>query len=244
MTGGVGAGGFAGVTLPGLRSACAQRMRIGVGRGLQCVVCGLASAETAGGQRAQAPEPARGDGRLVVDAAGAQQDDFGRIGHLREVVRGEADAFVRIGQAEVLAQRAVEEGVGGGGACGQEPSLRLARIMRSRRCRRASSGPQMAMRGCSGVSGAATMRCMTDFGEVREGAGLHAAHRCRELREIVDELRGHRAGLAGPDACALDGWRGAERFGEARDGFGGGCAVDQLVGEGRVGEIVELVEVA
>jgi hypothetical protein len=34
---------------------------------------------------------------------------------LREIVRGEADAFVWIGQADLLAQRAIEEGVCGSG---------------------------------------------------------------------------------------------------------------------------------
>ena len=90
------------------------RDRIGVGRGREQCVCSFASADAASRERAQAPEPARGDGWLVVNTARAQQDDFRHVGHLRKVMRGEADALVGIGQAEAFAQRAIEEGVGGG----------------------------------------------------------------------------------------------------------------------------------
>ena len=90
------------------------REGIGIGRWREQRIGRFASAYATCRERAQAPEPARGHSRLVVHTACAQQDDLRRIGHLRKVVRREPDALVRIGQAEPLAQRAVEEGVGGG----------------------------------------------------------------------------------------------------------------------------------
>ena len=156
-------------------------------------------------------------------------------------MRREADAFVGVGQAQALAQGAVEKGVSGGRAwpgafveAGEDHAVAALQA----RFQRAEDGDA----GVFGRVGGGDHAVHDGLGEVRECARLHPAHGRRKLREIVDELRRHRAGLAGPDACAFNRRRGAERFGETREGFGGRCTVDQFVGEGWVGEIVKLVE--
>ena len=66
------------------------------------------------GQGLQPPQPARFHRRAVA-ALGVQQDHLGRAGGLGEVVGRQADAPLRRGQAQRLAHRPRQEGVGRGG---------------------------------------------------------------------------------------------------------------------------------
>jgi len=86
------------------------------------------------------------------------------------------------------------------------------------------------------------MRCTHRFSKIGEGVRVHPAHRVRQLRELVDELRRHSTGLAGPDARAGDGWRRAQRFRQLGDRLRCGSAIDRVISEGGFGGIVRGVQ--
>ena len=110
-------------------------------------------------------QPARCDARLAVLPLGAGQPDVGMAECLGEIVGGEADAPLRRLQRQRRPHRSRQRAGRGASGAGQVPSLRPPSTTRSTRCSRASSVPEIWMRGSSPPR-RRTSAALQDRGEV------------------------------------------------------------------------------